>query len=78
MEDAKGDTNISDQDSHPLKLFPQPDKDETVDPISRHETTAHRVPVNYQDCMLPSFSCYLEEAEAFNQHLTDLARHTAR
>ena len=34
--------------------------------------------VDYQNCMLHSFSCYLEEAEAFNRHLTDLARHTAR
>ena len=34
--------------------------------------------VDYQNCMLHSFSCYLEEAEAFNRHLTDLAKHTAR
>ena len=31
-----------------------------------------------QTCIIPSFSCYLEESEAFNRHLTNLASHTAR
>ena len=36
------------------------------------------LPADYQKCILPSFSCYLEEADAFNRHLTNLAQHTAR
>ena len=32
----------------------------------------------YQNQSLPSFSCYIEEADAFAKHLTDLAQHTAR
>ena len=38
----------------------------------------NRGQIDYQNCMLHYFSCYLEEAEAFNRHLTDLARHAAR
>ena len=48
------------------------------DKSSEEEDNPMKSVDNSQACIIPSFSCYLEESEAFNRHLTNLATHTAR
>ena len=78
MEETPGNENkVVGMDNKPLNKQKHGSKQDVVS-TPLEGSVAHRGQVDYQNCMLHSFSCYLEEAEAFNRHLTDLARHTAR
>ena len=78
MENVQGNVNnTKHKDNKPLQVNLKLHKEENAESIAKKDTALRKDRVIFQKCVLPSFGCYLEEAETFNQHLTDLAQHTA-